>query len=93
VDGNCAVSGENSRRNETVLGERDAAQAQSLIRALCVARDKMISQMSRLEKYGAHRDAAALQRDISEAEAHIANMRRRYLGGDLAASQRAQQAH
>jgi hypothetical protein len=81
------VNGENSQRNETVLGERDAAQAQALIQALCVARDKMISRMSRLEKYGAHRDAAALRRDISEAEAHITNMRRRYLGGDLAASQ------
>jgi hypothetical protein len=43
-----------------VLGERDAAQAQALIQALCVARDKMISRMSRLEKYGAHRHATPL---------------------------------
>ena len=75
-----------------MLGERDAAQAQALIQALCVARDKMMDRMSRLEKYGAHRDAAALRRDISEAEAHITNMRRRYLGEDLAPSQRVRQA-
>ena len=75
-----------------MLGERDAAQAQALIRALCVARDQMISRMSRLEKYGAHRDAAALRRDISEADAYITNMRCRYLGGDLAVSQRVQRA-
>ena len=75
-----------------MLGERDAAQAQALIQALCVVRDKMISQMSWLEKHGAQLKAAALRRDINEAEAHITNMRRRYLGGDLAASQRVQQA-
>ena len=75
-----------------MLGERDAAQAQALIQALCVVRDKMISQMSWLEKHGRQLDAAALRRDINEAQAHITNMRRRYLGGDLAASQRVQQA-
>jgi hypothetical protein len=31
---------------------RDAAQAEVLIRALCELRDKMISQMTRLEKHG-----------------------------------------
>jgi hypothetical protein len=76
----------------SVLGERDAAQAEALIRALCVVREKMISQMSWLEKHGTQLDAAALRRDINEAQAHITNMRRRYLGGDLAARQRVQQA-
>jgi hypothetical protein len=71
-----------------VLGERDAAQAVVLIRALSDVRDKMISQMTWLERHGAQLEAAALRRDINEAQAHIAGLQRRYVGGEIAASQR-----
>ena len=71
-----------------VIGERDAAQAVVLIRALSDVRDKMISRMTWLERHGAQLEAAALRRDINEAEAHIASLQRRYVGGEIAASQR-----
>jgi hypothetical protein len=74
------------------MGERDAAQAVVLIQALSDVRDKMISQMTWLEKHGAQLDAAALRRDINEAHGHITCLQRRYLGGDLQASQPARQA-
>jgi hypothetical protein len=70
-----------------VIGERDAAQAVVLIRALSDVRHKMISQMTWLERHGAQLEAAALRRDINEAEAHIAGLQRRYVGGEIAASQ------
>lgn len=60
---------------------RDAAQAEVLIRALCELRDKMISQMTRLEKHGSQLEAAALRRDLNEAQAHITRLHRRYSGG------------
>ncbi|MGA9490611.1 MAG: hypothetical protein WBV80_10240 [Mycobacterium sp.] len=69
------------------MGERDAAQAEVLIHALCDLRDKMIGQMTRLEKHGARLDAAVLRRDISEAQAHITGLQRRYLGGQEQTSQ------
>jgi hypothetical protein len=72
--------------------ERDAAQAEVLIRALCELRDKMIGQMARLEKHGAQLDAAGLRRDINEAQAHIIRLRRRYVGGDVQPSQPTRQA-
>jgi hypothetical protein len=75
-----------------VMGERDAAQAVVLIRALSDVRDKMISRMTWLERHGAHLEAAALRRDINEAEAHIAGLQRRYLGGDVQASQSVRQS-
>ena len=68
------------------MGARDAAQAVVLIRALSDVRDKMISRMTRLEKHGAQLDAAALRRDIDEAQTHITRLQRRYLGGDVQAS-------
>jgi hypothetical protein len=37
-------------------------------------------------------DAVALRRDINEAQAHITGLQRRYSGGEIAASQGAQQA-
>lgn len=74
------------------MGERDAAQAVALIRALSDVRGKMISQVSWLEKHDSPLDAAALRRDINEAQAHIVGLRRRYLNGELAGSQDAQQA-
>jgi hypothetical protein len=49
------------------MGERDAAQAAVLIRALSDVRDKMISQVSWLEKQNSPLDAVALRRDINEA--------------------------
>jgi len=60
------------------MGERDAAQAVVLIRTLSDVRHKMISQMTWLERHGAQLEAAALQQDINEAEAHIAGLQRRY---------------
>lgn len=74
------------------MGERDTAQAEVLVRALCDLRDKMISQMTWLEKHDARLDAAALRRDINEAQAHITGLQRRYLGGDVRASQPTRQA-
>ena len=56
-----------------VMGARDAAQAVVLIRGLSDVRDKMISRMTWLQL-----EAAALQQDINEAEAHIAGLQRRY---------------
>jgi hypothetical protein len=69
------------------MGERDAVQAEVFVRALCDLRDKMISQMTWLEKHDAPLDAAALRRDINEAQAHITRLQRRYLGGAVQASQ------
>lgn len=69
------------------MGERDAAQAAQLIRALCYVRDKMISQVNWLEKQDAELNARALRRDINEAQTHITHLQRRYLGGDLHPSQ------
>ena len=56
-----------------VMGARDAAQAVVLIRGLSDVRDKMISRMTWLQL-----EAAALQQDINEAEAHIAGLQSRY---------------
>jgi hypothetical protein len=74
------------------MGERDAAQAAVLIRALSDVRDKMISRMTWLERHGAQSEAAALRRDVNEAQAHVIGLQRRYLGGDVQAAQPARQA-
>jgi hypothetical protein len=74
------------------MGERDAAQAAVLIRALSDVRDKMISRMTRLERHGALSEAAALRRDVNEAQAHIIGLQSRYLGADVQASQPVRQA-
>jgi hypothetical protein len=63
------------------MGERDAAQAAQLIRALCDLRNEMISQVNWLEKHGSPLDATALRRDINEAQGHITRLERRYLAG------------
>lgn len=81
-----------NRCDNPAVGERDAAQAAQLIRALCEVRDKMISQMTWLEKHDRQLDAAALRRDVNEAQAHITRLRRRYLRGDAQASQPVRQA-
>ena len=67
--------------------DRDAAQAATLIRALCDLRNKMIGQMIWLEKHDAKLGAAALQRDINEAQPHITRLQHRYLVGEVGASQ------
>lgn len=71
------------------MGERDAAQADQLIRALCEVRHEMIRQLGWLED--SKLEAAALRRDINEAESYISRLQRRYLGADASAPQRAQQ--
>jgi hypothetical protein len=75
-----------------MMGERDAAQAEVLILALSDVRDKMISQVTWLEKHGSQLDAVSLRRDIDEAQGHIVRLRRSYLGGQTAAAPRAEQA-
>jgi hypothetical protein len=74
------------------MGERDAAQAEALVRALCDVRDTMIGQVNWLEKHGSPLDATSLRRDIHEAQAHITGLQRRYLGGAVQAAQPARQA-
>ena len=74
------------------MGERDAAQAAELIRALRELRDKMIDRMTWLEKHDRQSDAAALRRHVNEAQAHITHLHRRYLGRDIQATQPVRQA-
>jgi hypothetical protein len=74
------------------MGERNAAQAAQLIRALSDVRDELISRMTWLESRGARVDAAALRRDVNEAQTHITRLQRRYLGGDVQAAQPTRQA-
>jgi hypothetical protein len=75
------------------MGERDAAQANQLIRALCEVRHDMIRQLRWLED--SQREATALRRDINEAQSYINRLQRRYLDADARAHahahQRAQQ--
>jgi hypothetical protein len=75
-----------------VMGERDVAQAVVLIQALSEVRDELIARMTWLERRGCRLDAAALRRDVNEAQAHITRLQRRYLGGDVQASQPVRQA-
>ena len=74
------------------MGERDAAQAAELIRALRALRDKMIDRMTWLEKHDRQSDAAALRRDVDQAQAHITHLHSHYLGRDIRASQPVRQA-
>jgi hypothetical protein len=68
------------RRDNCPMGERDAAQADQLIRALCEVRDKTNRQLSWLGERDSQLEAAALRRDINEAQAHITRLQRRYPG-------------
>jgi hypothetical protein len=61
------------------MGERDAARAVELVRALCEVLDKMTGQLTWVEQRGARLEAAALRQDIHEADAHIERLERRYL--------------
>jgi hypothetical protein len=72
------------------MGERDAAQADQLIRALCDVRDNTIRQLSWLGEQDSQLEATALRRDINEAQAHIIRLQRRYLGAST--PQRVEQA-
>jgi hypothetical protein len=73
--------------NNPPMHERDAVQAEVLVRALGDLRDKMISQVNWLERHGSPLQATALRRDINEAQGHITRLQRRYLGGAVQASQ------
>jgi hypothetical protein len=70
------------------MGEREAAQADQLIRALCEVRDKTNRQLGLLGERASQLEAAALRRDINEAQAHITRLRCRYLGADAGAAPR-----
>lgn len=73
------------------MHERDAAQAEMLIQALCHLRDKMINEVNWLENQESCREAAAVRREIDEAQAHIVRLRRRYLSHRIPVPQPGQQ--
>jgi hypothetical protein len=74
------------------VGEPEAAQAVELIRALRYQFDKMTAQLARIERQDVtarnaracamRLEAAALRRDIQEAQFLIDRLQRRYLNGD-----------
>jgi hypothetical protein len=64
------------------VGEYDAAQAVALVRALCDLLSDMNRRLIRLEHHGSRLEAAALRRDIYEAQTHINRLERRYLRSD-----------
>ena len=79
-----------SRCDTPPMQKRDAAQADQLIRALCEVRDKTIRQLRWLGEQDSQLEAAALRRDVNEAQAHIIRLQRRYLVAS--APQRVEQA-
>jgi hypothetical protein len=74
------------------VGQRDAAQAVELVRALSDQLHQMTRQLAQLECQGAtgtngrasaiRREAAVLRLDISEAQFLIDRLERRYLNGN-----------
>jgi hypothetical protein len=64
------------------MDERNAAQAVVLVRALRDLLDEMTRRLVWLEHHGSRLEAAALQRDIHEAQAHINRLQRKYLSGE-----------
>jgi hypothetical protein len=74
----------------------DPAQAAELIRALCRHLREMTQHLVRLESRDvpgatgnpARLEAAALRRDIAEAQMHVDRLQRRYLSGDGRIQQR-----
>jgi hypothetical protein len=64
------------------MGEYDAAQAVALVRALCDLLGDMNRRLVRLEHHGSRLEAAALRRDIHEAQTHINRLERKYLRSD-----------
>jgi ubiquinone biosynthesis protein UbiJ len=76
------------------MGDCDAAQAAELIRALCDQLRELTHQLIGVDgrdvttssRASAKRlEAAALRRDIAEAQRHIDRLQRRYLSGDTRA--------
>jgi hypothetical protein len=80
------------------MGDCDVAQAAELIRALRDHLREMTAQLTRIERqdltdakgrtHGMRPEAAALLRDIREAQALIDRLQRRYLSGDELTQQR-----
>ena len=78
--------------NDSTVDDRDAAQAVELVRALCDQLHAMTRQLARLERQGVtgtncrssaiRYEAAALRRDIREAQILIDRLERRYLNGN-----------
>jgi hypothetical protein len=78
--------------NDLVIRDSQAAQAAALVRALRHQLHEMTTQLARMERQGItgrngracalRLEAAALRRDIQEAQFHIDRLERRYLNGD-----------
>jgi hypothetical protein len=78
--------------------ERSTAQAVKLVRALCDQLHEMTRELARLERQGVtatsrrasaiRQAAAALRRDINEAQILIDRLERRYVNGDERTQQR-----
>lgn len=64
------------------MGEHDAAQAVELVRALCDLLGKLNRRLVWLEHHGSNMEAAALRRDVHEAQTHINRLESKYLRGD-----------
>jgi hypothetical protein len=72
------------------MQESDPAQAAQLVRALCDQLREMTAQLAWADSrnvpgpngHATRLDAAALRRDIAEAQMHIDRLQRRYLLGD-----------
>jgi hypothetical protein len=72
--------------NHSLVRDCDVAQAVELIRALKQQLHEMTTQLAWVERHGftdaTRLEAAALRRDIQEAQFLIDGLRRRYLNGD-----------
>jgi hypothetical protein len=73
------------------MGDCEVAQAVELVRALCDQPHQMTRQLAWVESRDVTTtgresalglEAAALRRDIAEAQMHIDRLQRRYLSGD-----------
>jgi hypothetical protein len=83
---------QDQRCNDSCVDERDAAQAVELVRALRNQLHEMTHQLVRLERQDVtgtssrasaiRSEAAALRRDINEAQILIDRLQRRYLNSD-----------
>jgi len=80
----------------SVMGDCDAAQAVELVRALCDQLREMTHHLAWIDGrdvpgtngHAMRLEAAALRRDIAEAQRHIDRLERRYLSGDERTQQR-----
>ena len=80
----------------SVMGDCDAAQAVELVRALCDQLREMTHHLAWVDGrdvpgangHTMRLEAAALRRDIAEAQRHIDRLQRRYLIGDGRIQQR-----